>query len=115
MSDFIRNQKRKIIVVIIAITMMISWMPVFAELAENDPNAKVPTITCDVKAGKIKAGTEISFTIRADDSIDYIKYQWDRNLDSNSEPQELYPKASGIYQNEYIFKITVDKDLARIT
>ena len=103
MFKFIKKQK--VIIMIIAVVMMITGAQTYS-LAVTDTTP--PKITANTKAGRIKAGSEISFTITDESPLDVIYYQWDRNIDSNSNKVKQY--LSEEYTN-YVFKTTAPTEL----
>ena len=103
MFRFIKNQKQKLIIMIIAITMIITAMPIFT-IAATD--TKVPEIVVNVRAGRVKAGTQLSFTITDESGLGYIFHQWDRHLDSNSKSQQFSENST-----KYVLKTTAPKTL----
>ena len=98
MFDFIQNQKRKVIAIAMIIMMAITVFPISSLAADT----KAPTVTINVKSGRIKNGTQLSFTIKDDSPLKVIYYQWDRNIDKNSEPQFHFFSES---TTNYTFKL----------
>ncbi|MCI8654314.1 MAG: DUF5011 domain-containing protein, partial [Clostridia bacterium] len=87
MSKFINTQKSKVIIMIITIMMIITAAPVYVSAATD---TTAPKITVNTSAGRVKAGTKLTFTITDESPLDVIHYQWDRNIDSNSKKQKEY-------------------------
>lgn len=81
MSSFIQNQKRRVIAMIITVIMVITGAPVVLLAATEDTTP--PEIQINVRSGRIKAGTELSFTIRDESEIETIDYVWDRHILNN--------------------------------
>ncbi|MCI9287861.1 MAG: hypothetical protein HFJ57_07955 [Clostridia bacterium] len=104
MFNFIKKQKRKIIIAIISITMIITFMPFFS-LATSDKEA--PEIVANVKAGKIKSGTKLIFTITDESPISKVYYQWDRNIGTTVAKERSITGD----KTSYTFSITVPTSL----
>ncbi|MCI8383802.1 MAG: DUF5011 domain-containing protein, partial [Clostridia bacterium] len=101
MSNFIQNQKQKVIAMIITVIIAVTGIPVVLFAATD---TTVPVIVTNVKAGRVKAGTELSFNVTDDSPILAIYYQWDKNIDANSQRQ--IQRLSG-EPTSYNFKIVV--------
>ena len=82
MSSFIQNQKRRVIAMIITVIMAITGAPVVLLAATEDTTP--PDVQINVRSGRIKAGTELSFTIRDESEIEAIYYGWDRHIKNAS-------------------------------
>ncbi|MCI8470289.1 MAG: DUF5011 domain-containing protein, partial [Clostridia bacterium] len=108
MSSFIKNQKQKIIVMIITIIMMTTGISIFALATEN----QAPEVVVNVKAGRIKAGSEISFTVTDETGINNVYYMWDRRIDkkSNTEKEAQYV-ANGPTEHTFTFTVPFSDDL----
>ena len=85
MNSFIQKQKKKIIMLTIIIMTTIIGIPLFS-LADN---VVAPVVTVN-KKGRIKVGTEISYTIKDDSNITLIYYSWDRHM--GGEVKIIQPK-----------------------
>ena len=107
MSSFIQKQKQKIIIMMITITMMVTGIPIFISAAEVDTQA--PEIRTDVRAGRIKAGSKVSFTVTDETGINNLYYLWDRNIDgkSNDDKRPIYLDER---TKEYTFVIDVPEN-----
>ena len=108
MFNFIKKQKQNIIITVIMITMMIIGIPLFAS-ATTVTDTEVPTITINrgSEAGRVKTGTELSFTITDASEINYIFTQWDRHIDSSTTMKRNYLEDGLDDYTTYNFKITI--------
>ena len=83
MFNFIQKQKRNMIAILMITIMSITVLPQISLAIDTT----APTVNINVKSGRIKNGTQLSFTISDASPLSVIYYQWDRHLDKNSEPQ----------------------------
>ena len=106
MSSFIKKSKQKLIIMLITFSMLITIIPDALLAAEGDTNP--PEITINVGPGRVKAGTELSFTITDESPIGKIFYQWDQNIDPNSKDMEFEIEEA---VKSYTFKIAIPSNL----
>ena len=106
MFRFIKKQKSKVVIMMITIIMIMTATPAYLLAASTDTTA--PEITANTRAGRIKAGVELAFTITDESPLSIIYYQWDRHIDSNSQMQKQ--SLTGDI-TKYVFKTTAPTEI----
>ena len=94
MSNFIKNQKQRFIIMIITFIMIITAMPNFI-LATNESVAedkKAPEVIAHIKSGKrISSKDGLNFTIKDESYMTELIFQWDRNLPNSNTIAQSVP------------------------